>query len=102
LVSAWATEQHLVRGQVAVDTQSNEITALPKLLELLDVSGALVSIDAMACPKEIAAQIGAGGGDYVLSVKDNQPQLLEDIQQCFAKGWDRDFAGREHRYHEEC
>ncbi len=63
LVSAWATEQHLVLGQVAVDTKSNEITAIPKLLELLDVSGAMVSIDAMGCQKEIAAKIRAGGGD---------------------------------------
>lgn len=102
LVSAWATEQHLVLGQVAVDTKSNEITAIPKLLELLDVSGALVSIDALGCQKEIAAKIRAGGGDYVLSVKDNQPHLLEDIQQCFAKGLDTDFAGMEHSYHEEC
>jgi predicted transposase YbfD/YdcC len=101
LVSAWATEQHLVLGQVAVDSKSNEITAIPKLLELLDLSGALVSIDAMGCQKEIAARIRAGGGDYVLSVKDNQPNLLEDIQECFQKGLDTDFAAMEHSYHEE-
>jgi predicted transposase YbfD/YdcC len=102
LVSAWATEQHLVLGQVAVDTKSNEITAIPKLLELLDVSGAMVSIDAMGCQKEIAAKIREGGGDYVLSVKDNQPNLLEDIQLCFEKGLNTDFAEMEHSYHEEC
>jgi predicted transposase YbfD/YdcC len=102
LVSAWATEQHLVLGQVAVDSKSNEITAIPRLLELLDVSGAMVSIDAMGCQKEIAAKIRAGGGDYVLSVKDNQPHLLEDIGQCFAKGLDTDFAGLDYSYHEEC
>jgi predicted transposase YbfD/YdcC len=101
LVSAWATEQHLVLGQVAVDSKSNEITAIPKLLELLDVSGAMVSIDAMGCQKEIATKIRAGGGDYVLSVKDNQPHLLEDIQQLFAKGLDTNFAGMQHSYHEE-
>jgi predicted transposase YbfD/YdcC len=101
LVSAWATEQRLVLGQVAVDSKSNEITAIPKLLELLDVSGALVSIDAMGCQKEIAAKIRAGGGDYVLSVKDNQPHLLEDIQRCFEKGLDTDFAGMDYSYHEE-
>jgi predicted transposase YbfD/YdcC len=101
LVSAWATEQHLVLGQVAVDSKSNEITAIPKLLELLDVSGAMVSIDAMGCQKEIAAKIRAGGGDYVLSVKDNQPHLLEDIQECFAKGLDTDFKDMEYSYHEE-
>jgi predicted transposase YbfD/YdcC len=102
LVSAWATEQHLVLGQVAVDAKSNEITAIPKLLELLDVSGAMVSIDALGCQKEIAAKIRAGGGDYVLSVKDNQPNLLADIQQCLAKGFDTGFAGMEQSYHEEC
>jgi predicted transposase YbfD/YdcC len=102
LVSAWATEQHLVLGQVAVDSKSNEITAIPKLLELLDVSGAMVSIDAMGCQKEIAAKIREGGGDYVLSVKDNQPNLLADIQLCFEKGLNTDFAGMEHSYHEEC
>jgi predicted transposase YbfD/YdcC len=101
LVSAWATEQRLVLGQVAVDTKSNEITAIPKLLELLDVSGALVSIDAMGCQKEIAAKIRAGGGDYVLSVKDNQPHLMEDIRRCFEKGLDTGFAGMDYSYHEE-
>jgi predicted transposase YbfD/YdcC len=101
LVSAWATEQHLVLGQVAVDSKSNEITAIPKLLELLDVSGAMVSIDAMGCQKEIAAKIRAAAGDYVLSVKDNQPNLLTDIQGCFEQGLDTDFEGLEHSYHEE-
>ncbi|HTH47219.1 MAG TPA: ISAs1 family transposase [Candidatus Limnocylindria bacterium] len=101
LVSAWATEQHLVLGQVAVDTKSNEITAIPRLLELLDVSGAIVTLDAMGCQKEIAAQIRAGGGDYVLSVKDNQPHLFDDIQGCFARALDSDFAGLRHSVHEE-
>jgi predicted transposase YbfD/YdcC len=80
LVSAWATQQHLTLGQVAVDGDSNEITAIPKLLALLDLHGALVTIDAIGCQKEIASQIVASGGDYVLTVKDNQPHLLKDIQ----------------------
>jgi predicted transposase YbfD/YdcC len=80
LVSAWATEANLTLGQVAVDGQSNEITAIPPLLELLDLRGALVSIDAMGCQKEIAKKIVAGGGDYVLAVKGNQEHLLEDVQ----------------------
>jgi len=63
LVSAWATANHLMLGQVAVDAKSNEITAIPKLLHLLDVSGAIVTIDAMGCQKESAAQIREGGGD---------------------------------------
>jgi len=85
LVSAWASECHLSLGQVAVDEKSNEITAIPRLLELLDIAGALVTIDAMGCQKEIAQKIVAGGGDYVLSVKDNQPHLLEDICACLAE-----------------
>jgi predicted transposase YbfD/YdcC len=100
LVSAWATAQHLTLGQVAVDTKSNEITAIPALLELLDLKGALVSIDAMGCQKDIAARIVAGGGDYVLTVKDNQPHLLEDIQARFERALDRDLAGVEHDTYE--
>jgi predicted transposase YbfD/YdcC len=101
LVSAWATEQHLVLGQVAVDSKSNEITAIPKLLELLDVSGAIISIDAMGCQKEIAAKIRAADADYVLSVKDNQPRLLEDIQLTFAQGFETDCAGLQYSSHQE-
>jgi DDE_Tnp_1-associated/Transposase DDE domain len=72
LVSAWAGANHVSLGQVAVDQKSNEITAIPRLLELLDLKGALVTIDAMGCQKEIAAKIVDGGGDYILAVKDNQ------------------------------
>src|SRR5216683_1472183 len=71
LVSAWASEARLTLGQVAVDSKSNEITAIPLLLELLDLRGAIVSIDAMGCQKEIAKRIVARGGDYVLAVKGN-------------------------------
>jgi predicted transposase YbfD/YdcC len=88
LVSAWATEAHLTLGQVAVDGKSNEITAIPVLLKLLDLKGALVTIDAMGCQKEIAAKIVAGGGDYVLTVKANQERLLEDIQATVEKALD--------------
>jgi predicted transposase YbfD/YdcC len=80
LVSAWATEANLTLGQVAVDGKSNEITAIPQLLQLLELKGALVTIDAMGCQKEIAKQIVAAGGDYVLAVKGNQERLLEDVQ----------------------
>jgi len=80
LVSAWATQANLTLGQVAVDGKSNEITAIPPLLDLLDLRGALVSIDAMGCQKEIAKKIVAAGGDYVLAVKGNQEHLLEDVQ----------------------
>jgi hypothetical protein len=88
LVSAWATQAQVALGQVAVDGKSNEITAIPQLLALLDLHGALVTIDAMGCQKAIAQQIVAGGGDYVLVVKGNQERLLEDIQQTVAQALD--------------
>lgn len=89
LVSAWATVNHLTLGQVAVADKSNEITAIPQLLELLELSGAIVTIDAMGCQKEIARKIREGGGDYVLAVKENQENLLADIQACFQAELDK-------------
>lgn len=100
LVSAWATAQHLSLGQVAVDAKSNEITAIPALLELLDLHGALVTIDAMGCQKPIAQQIIERGGHYALIVKGNHEQLLADIQEVFGAALDRDFAGVEHDTYE--
>jgi predicted transposase YbfD/YdcC len=93
LVSAWATEAKLTLGQVAVDGKSNEITAIPELLELLDLHGALVTIDAMGCQKEIANKIVAGGGDYVLTVKGNQEHLLEDVQATVERALNGDLPG---------
>jgi predicted transposase YbfD/YdcC len=84
VVSAWASQSGLTLGQVAVDSKSNEITAFPQLLELLDLRDKVVTIDAMGCQKDIAAAVVAGGGDYVLAVKDNQPTLHADIQAVFA------------------
>jgi predicted transposase YbfD/YdcC len=94
VVSAWATQAQLSLGQVAVDKKSNEITAIPQLLELLDLHGALVTIDAMGCQKEIAQKIVAAGGDYVLAVKGNQEYLLEDIQATVARALDGDLDAR--------
>jgi len=84
MVSAWAAENELVLGQVKVDDKSNEITAIPKLLRLLELSGCIVTIDAMGCQKEIAAQIVAGGADYILALKGNHSSLLDDVQGLFA------------------
>lgn len=100
LVSAWATENHLSLGQVAVDSKSNEITAIPELLELLDLKGALVTIDAMGCQKAIAQKIIDGGGHYILTVKENQEHLLADIQQSLADAAEQDFAGMKHDTYE--
>ncbi len=83
LVSAWASEARLTLGQIAVDSKSNEITAIPLLLELLDLKGATVTIDAMGCQKEIAAKIVAGGGDYVLALKGNHEKLLAEVDEAF-------------------
>src|SRR3954454_11524860 len=83
LVSAWAAENRLVLGQIPVDDKSNEITAIPRLLELLELTGAIVTIDAMGCQKEIADTARQRGADYVLAVKDNQPHLREDLSDHF-------------------
>jgi predicted transposase YbfD/YdcC len=92
MVSAWATANHISLGQVVVDAKSNEITAIPKLLEMLDLSGALVTIDAMGCQTEIAQQIVAGGADYCLAVKGNQPTLHQGIMDFFDQRLEDDFA----------
>jgi len=83
MVSAWATANHISLGQVVVDAKSNEITAIPKLLELLEISGSIVTIDAMGCQTEIARKIIDGGGDYCLAVKGNQPTLHQGIIEFF-------------------
>jgi len=83
MVSAWACENNLVLGQVKTDEKSNEITAIPELLKILDVTGNTVSIDAMGTQKEIAEKIISLDADYILAVKGNQPQLLEHIQDEF-------------------
>jgi predicted transposase YbfD/YdcC len=100
VVSAWATAQRLSLGQVAVDEKSNEITAIPALLEMLDLQGALITIDAMGCQKAIAQKVVAQGGDYILTVKENQEHLLADIQQALIDAWEKDFAGLEHDTYE--
>ena len=93
LVSAWASEARLSLGQVAVDEKSNEITAIPRLLEILNVKGALVTIDALGCQKEIAAKIVEKQGDYLLIVKENQEHLHEDILDLFERAYAQDGSG---------
>jgi predicted transposase YbfD/YdcC len=79
MVSAWASENQMVLGQVKVDAKSNEITAIPELLNMLELAGCIVTIDAMGCQTEIAAKIVEKQADYLLSVKSNQPNLHEDL-----------------------
>lgn len=83
LVSAWATKSHLVLGQQKVDEKSNEISAIPKLLENLNIEGSVITIDAMGCQTKVASQIIARGADYMLSLKGNQSSLFEDVKTFF-------------------
>ena len=84
IVSAWATQNQLVLGQTKVAEKSNEITAIPELLRLLEITGCIVTIDAMGTQTEIAETIIVGGGNYLLAVKENQGHLFEDLQYLFA------------------
>jgi hypothetical protein len=84
LVHAFAVDHGLCLAQQAVDAKSNEITAIPEILRLLDLKEALVTIDAMGCQKDIATEVVDGGGDYVLAVKGNQERLHDDVRQALA------------------
>jgi predicted transposase YbfD/YdcC len=94
VVSAWASANRVVLGEVMVDEKSNEITAIPKLLRMLELHGAIVTIDAMGCQKEIAAEVRERGADYVLAVKGNQEHLEDDVVAYFAA---RDEGGKRPR-----
>jgi predicted transposase YbfD/YdcC len=83
LVSAWANENRLILAQRKVDSKTNEITAIPELLDALELAGCIVTIDAMGCQKEIASKIIARKADYILAVKENQGHLYEDIEHLF-------------------
>ena len=93
MVSAWASANCLVLGQVKVDEKSNEITAIPKLLKVLGLQGCIVTIDAMGCQKEIVKQIVEQGGDYVISLKKNQNSLYERVENLFKSAIDNRFQG---------
>lgn len=97
IVSAWASEEGIALGQVATEEKSNEITAIPQLLEQIDLTHALITIDAMGCQKEIAREIVEGGGDFVIAVKDNQPTLREAISTLFERHLDRDLEDLRYR-----
>jgi predicted transposase YbfD/YdcC len=98
LVSAWAGQNYLILGQRAVDGKSNEITAIPELLALLDLKGAVVTLDALGCQKEIVSAIRDQGADYVITVKGNQGTLYHDLSDFFIDCLGNDFAGVPHRY----
>jgi predicted transposase YbfD/YdcC len=96
LVSAWAAANGLILGQEAVADGSHEIAAIPALLRVLELKGALVTLDAAGCQKEIAKQVRGQGGDYLLAVKGNQPLLHAAVQAVFERACEADFAGVEH------
>jgi len=100
MVSAWATANELVLGQLKVDDKSNEITAIPALLEMLDIHGCIVTIDALGCQTDIAEQIVGQGGDYLLAVKENQGNLYDDIALFFDLAQQNDFGKVNHLYHQ--
>jgi predicted transposase YbfD/YdcC len=100
IVSAWASEQGIALGQVATAAKSNEITAIPQLLEQIPLADSLITIDAMGCQKEIAKQIVAGKGDFVIAVKDNQPKLLAAIEAFFEHHQERNLEDLRYRFYE--
>jgi len=98
MVSAWATENQLVLGQRKVDDKSNEITAVPQLLQLLEIEGCIVTLDAINTQTKIAKKIIDQGGDYILAVKENQGHLYEDIHDLFEEDWKYNFKDAPYNY----
>ncbi len=98
MVSAWSTANHIVLGQKKVASKSNEITAIPDLLKVLELSGCIVTIDAIGCQKEIAEAIVKKGADYLLAVKENQGCLYEDIKELFDYALQENFKDVQHDY----
>lgn len=93
LVSAWATESGLILGQEAVADGSHEITAIPELLAMLDLKKSIVTLDAAGCQTAIVEQIRSQGGDYLIAVKGNQPELLAAVEAVVERACDAEFAG---------
>lgn len=100
MVSAWASDNHMVLGQMKTDAKSNEIKVIPELLRLLDIQGCIVTIDAMGCQKEIAEQIIDKQADYVLALKGNQGRLHEDLTLFFQDALPSGFRDTDHAYWE--
>ena len=99
MVSAWASANRLVLGQIKVDDKSNEITAIPELLRVLEIADCIVTIDAIGCQKEIASQIVRQGADYVLALKENQGRLYQDVTGFFQYAEQIGFRKIESDYH---
>ncbi len=93
MVSAWATNNRLVLGQVKVDNKSNEITAIPELIKVLDIAGCIITIDAIGCQKSIVSLISEKEGDYVIALKKNQGKLYEEVELLFKEAISKRFDG---------
>lgn len=100
MVSAWASSQRLILGQRKVDDKSNEITAIPKLIQLLELNGCIVTIDAMGCQKEIARLLINKGADYCLCLKGNQGNIYQDVEQLFKQAIANQWKGIEHSFYQ--
>jgi len=101
MVNAWAVKNRLVLGQVKTEAKSNEITAIPKLLDMIDVSNSIVTIDAMGCQKKIAQKIIDKKAGYVLGLKGNQGTLYDEVQDLFVYAKANEFRRVKHEYYEE-
>jgi predicted transposase YbfD/YdcC len=100
VVSAWIANNRLSLGQLATEEKSNEITAIPKLLELLDIRGATITVDAMGCQRDIAAKVIEQGGDYVMGLKGNQGTAHKEVGEFFAEARAKGFRDVEHSFYE--
>jgi predicted transposase YbfD/YdcC len=98
VVSAWASAQRVVLGQVATEAKSNEIEAIPRLLDVLMLKGCIVTIDAMGCQTKIAEKIVERGGDYVLALKGNQETLAAEVEEAFIDADAKDYAGHDSQF----
>ncbi len=98
VVSAWASDHRLMLGQMKVDSKSNEIKAIPALLKLLDISGCIITIDAMGTQTDIATQIVTNQADYVLCLKANHPTLYQQVKETFEQAMETNFEGLEFDY----
>ncbi len=101
IVTAWSSSHQLVLGQKKVDKKSNELTAIPALIEMLEIAGSVITIDAMGCQKDITSLIIKKKGDYVLALKGNQKLLYQAVKEWFEVPKKSDYLGREYNYYEQ-
>jgi predicted transposase YbfD/YdcC len=101
IVTAWSSSHQLVLGQKKVHKKSNELTAIPELIEMLEIAGSVITIDAMGCQKDITSLIIKKKGDYILALKGNQKLLYQAVKEWFELAQKSDYLGRDYNYHEQ-